>query len=295
MGEHAVLHGQPALCAAVSRRVYIELSEGERGRYRIESELGTAEGDLNTLVPAPPLHFVLEAVRETQTRRGFHMKIRSDISSTIGFGTSSAVCVAAVAALQAWKEEPFDRAHIFKTALKVVRSVQGRASGADVAAATFGGVVEYTADPVSIEPLVCTLPLVAVYCGYKRPTAEVIQIVEQGRAVHPDLYAQLYDAMGTCVRQATRAIRSGDLEQLGELFQIHQGLQKALGTEDETLSHLLYTLEALPSVLGAKISGSGLGDCVIALGDSQASIHGYDSTPVEIDSHGVQLSNGTTL
>ncbi|MCD8525094.1 MAG: hypothetical protein LRY67_05045 [Gammaproteobacteria bacterium] len=45
----------------------------------------------------------------------------------------------------------------------------------------------------------------------------------------------------------------------------HQKLQYALGVCDQQTSRLLETLQKNPHVLGCKISGSGLGDCVLAL------------------------------
>ncbi|WP_144244201.1 hypothetical protein [Nitrincola sp. A-D6] len=42
----------------------------------------------------------------------------------------------------------------------------------------------------------------------------------------------------------------------------------ALGVNDATLAKMLAELRQDPAVLGAKISGSGLGDCVLTLGTS---------------------------
>lgn len=290
MGEHAVLHGAHALCAALSQRLRVEL-EPRRGReVSIDSSFGAFTTSLDALDPAPPFHFVVETLRAAAPSQGCHLSIHSEFSAQWGFGSSAAVCVATAAALFAMEGRPFDRAAIFETALRAVRAVQGRASGADVAAASYGGIVLYRADPVSIEPFVRSLPLCAVYAGYKTPTPEVIAHVEAGVRAFPRLHQRLFDAMDACVREAADPLRRGDLEQLGHLFRIHQGLQCALGTGDATLAHLIHALEALPSVRAAKISGSGLGDCVIGLGDPRAAVEGFAHTPVDIDPQGVLVS-----
>ena len=53
---------------------------------------------------------------------------------------------------------------------------------------------------------------------------------------------------------------------LGEIMNIHQGLQDALGVNNAILSELIFSLRSHPHIYGAKISGAGLGDCVIGLG-----------------------------
>ncbi len=289
MGEHAVLHGHHALCAAVEDSVQVSLHPGAPGRYDIQSELGTASGPLREVQDQPGLRFVLEAVREAKVQKGFCMRIDSGIDPTMGFGSSAAVTVAAVAALRAWKGEVFDRSAIFRTALEIIRTVQGRGSGADAAASTYGGVVLYRADPLFLEPIRRHLPLATVYCGYKTPTPEVIEIVEHLRLQQPDLHAALYRSMNEVVQKAAPAVRDGDLDRLGHLFNLHHGLQSAIGTEDHTLAHLVQSLRKIPGVKGSKISGSGLGDCVIALGKEDAEVDAFVSRPVRVDVEGVTL------
>jgi len=290
MGEHAVLHSHHALCAAVEDSVKITLSPGEQGRYEIESSLGSASGSLREVNIVPELRFVLTALDLIGAQKGVRMEIESGIDSTMGFGSSAAVTVATVGALRAWNGEVFDRSAIFRAALEVIRSVQGRGSGADVAASTYGGVVLYRANPLFLEPIRRHLPLVTVYCGYKTPTPQVIEIVEQHRTRHPDLHEALYRTMNESVLQAAPALRDGDLETLGALFNLHNGLQAAIGTEDATLARLVHRLRELPGVWGSKISGSGLGDCVIALGREDAAVDGFFSRPVTLDVEGVSLN-----
>ncbi|MDA3873545.1 MAG: GHMP kinase, partial [Kiritimatiellae bacterium] len=85
------------------------------------------------------------------------------------------------------------------------------------------------------------------------------------------------------------ALRTTDQKRIGQLLNLHDGLQAALGCSDETLEYLVHQLRAHPGVLGAKISGSGLGDCVIALGNSQAKVSGYENFPIDIAPQGVTL------
>ena len=54
---------------------------------------------------------------------------------------------------------------------------------------------------------------------------------------------------------------------LGRMMNIQQGVMNALGVSTPLLNQLVDALKVLPGIYGAKISGSGLGDCIIGLGE----------------------------
>ena len=289
MGEHAVLHGSHSLCAAIDQRMRLTLTPGTSREFSIQSSLGQYEGSLGDFEVCKPFEFLLKAIERAAPKKGFHLHVQSDFSSTIGFGSSAAVTVCMVSLLRALNQKAFDRAAILEESLTVVREIQGKASGSDIAASIFGGVVHYRAAPIQVEPLVPSLALAVCYAGYKTPTIKVIEKVDSLRYQHPDRFAELFHLIDQCVEDATQAIRKGDIKKLGQLFNIHHGLQSALGCSDETLEYLIYQLRGQPEVTGAKISGSGLGDCVISLGNPQAKVNGYDHFSVKIDAEGVRF------
>jgi len=291
MGEHAVLHGSHALCAAINQRMRLTLRPSNDRRFTIQSSLGNFDGELNEIEVCKPFQFVLQAIQQANLSKGFSLSIQSDFSSTIGFGSSAAVTVGVVSLLRSMQEKAFDRAAIFEESLSVIRTVQGTASGSDLAAATYGGVVNYRAEPRGIQPLRVSLPLSVVYAGYKTPTSEVISTIEKVRKLHPERFEQLFGLIDDCVKDATVAIRNGNLKKLGELVNLHHGLQSAMGCSDETLEYLIYQLRKQEGVIGAKISGSGLGDCVIGLGTSAAKVSGYDHFSIDVDPEGVRFEN----
>ncbi len=289
MGEHAVLHGRRSLCAAVDQRIRVRLTPRPDRRFSIHSALGDLEGTLEDLTPREPFRFVLAALGRAGLRQGLDLAIEADFSSTLGFGSSAAVTVATVAALRAAQGEPMDRGGIFRQSRDIIRAVQGRGSGADAAAATYGGVVLYRADPVEIEALRATPPISVLYAGYKTATPAVIARVEAARQHAPALFEGIFDLMDQACAEAVEALRAGDLPRLGRLWNLHHGLQEALGTGDETLARLVHGLRGQPGVLGAKISGSGLGDCVIALGTADAKLPPYEAIPATLSPEGVLL------
>ena len=285
MGEHAVLHGRLALVAAVDQRMRVELSPRSDDVVTISSELGEWQGTLQEIGPVAPFHFVLDAIRQQQSKTGFDLRIVSDFRDDVGLGSSSAVTVATVAALMRSHD---DRQQIFQRSLDVVRRVQGMASGADLAAAVFGGTVAYRVEPLEIRPLSQLPPIVAVYSGSKMKTAEVIELVEEQRLQSPAEFGQIFAAMEACAEKAIPAIEAGDWPSLGALFNEHHTLMQRIGISNETLDNIAESLRNQPDIHGAKISGAGLGDCVIGVGDA----NDIDVLDLRLADQGVQVTSG---
>ncbi|MDO6564130.1 GHMP kinase [Amphritea sp. 1_MG-2023] len=300
MGEHAVLFGQRALACAVDKRISVTLTPRTDRRVNIDSALAQYHADLDHLTAEPALSFVLAAIARQRCRlvSGFDLQICAEFSHTVGLGSSAAVTAAVVTALQVFigevehDEQALSR--LFAEALAVVHQVQdGRGSGTDLVAAVYGGVVGYTIATAERPPQIRRLqglPTISLYyVGYKMKTPDVLKRVEGYAAQSPELYTALYQLMGQTAEQAERAVDNSDWSQLGRLMNIYQGLMDALGVNDAQLSTMIYTLRSAPEVLGAKISGSGLGDCVLALGCPDANILAYEQIPVSVSAEGITV------
>jgi mevalonate kinase len=244
--------------------------------------LGELILELDTLSVQSPFKFVLQTILyfKEQIPSGFILNINSDFSSIIGFGSSAAVTVATVAVIMQWLELSTTQDEIFSIAKKIMLQVQGVGSGADIAASVYGGVLCY--DTTSLTVKLPSIPvLTVVYSGYKTPTSEVIKIVQTAQAQHPQKFSQIFDRMQDCVTKAITAIRDADWSLLGKLFVAHHNLQAELGTSDAQLEKIVHYLLMQPQIYGAKISGSGLGDCVIGLGEVPEQLH------INIDQQGL--------
>jgi len=288
LGEHAVLHGHHALVGAINRRITVQLTQTETESVRIISSLGEYQAPLTELVDHPSFGFVIQAIRQQieHIPTGFELKIDSDFSSTIGFGSSAAVTVATHAALMYWimGEEPHPET-LYTQALKTVHEVQKSGSGSDVAASVFGGMVGYSTVPEFL-PVDVSVPLTAVYCGYKTPTPEVIVKVEQMRSADSVKFERIYAAIDASVLEAVEHLRHHDFPAFGEVLNRNQALMDAMGVNTPELEEIVSALQAAPDVFGAKISGSGLGDCAIGVGIAELAELDYDVYHLEISPAG---------
>ncbi|OGT63620.1 MAG: hypothetical protein A3E85_01540 [Gammaproteobacteria bacterium RIFCSPHIGHO2_12_FULL_45_12] len=273
LGEYAVLHGKHALVCAVDKRMVVTITPRADDRICIHSALmgddSTNLAGLNQPLEKP-FHFILAALKQYQTRLryGCDIDIVSDFSDKWGLGSSAAVTVATLSAVAAWLNVRVSLLELVRQGRKVVRQIQGVGSGADIAASVFGGMVAYQAEPLAVEKFSVVYPLTAVYAGFKTPTVAAIQQVNQRFAPYPCLFHKLCHGIDQCVLEGMELVRKQEWAKLGVVLNIQQGLMDALGVNSPLMHALVLGLRKLPGVLGAKISGSGLGDCVIGLGES---------------------------
>jgi mevalonate kinase len=263
LGEHAVLQGKHALVCAIDKRMTVTLAARSDSNIHITSALGNLQTDLANLEVAAPFQFVIAALKKFRPTSGFDITIESGFSDKIGFSSSAAVTVAMVAALSKILKVDGD---LIRKARSIVREVQGLGSGADVAACVLGGIVSYKMQPMLAEKISHQYPLTAVYAGYKTPTVDVVKKVKTSFEQQPELFQQLCEAIDACAVQGAQFVRDQNWQGLGKMMNTQQGLMESLGVNTPQLSRIVHDLRGKPDVLGSKISGSGLGDCVIALG-----------------------------
>jgi len=276
LGEHAVLHEKKAIAFSINKRVKVTLAPRLDREVVILSSFGRFEKSLDDITIEKPLQFVLACILlfRSQCQTGFELNIGSDFSSELGLGSSAAVTVAVCAALLCYVSDSnlktVDAAfqeNILKMAKKIIQEVQGVGSGADVAASVYGGAILYqTKPPFVLKRFAHDLPITVLYSGSKTPTVDVIQIVETARRTHPLIYQKLFEAIDSVVTEAIPCLEEKNWPKLGKLLYLQQGMMNALGVGTKVLDQLVQYLNEDEAIYGAKISGSGLGDCVIGIG-----------------------------
>jgi len=102
-------------------------------------------------------------------------------------------------------------------------------------------------------------------------------------------YFEIDELIGDVVQRGFEAASQGDWEAMGRLMNINQGLMDSLGVSNSDLADLVYALREDPNIEGSKISGSGLGDCVVGLGKSMRRDWGVPSLAVQVDPEGAKV------
>jgi mevalonate kinase len=269
LGEYAVLHGKHALVCAIDRRITVTLSPRTDNEVVINSDLGKLAVALDVLAKVPPFQFVTGTLIKYSDAMpsGCDIKINAEFSTQVGLGSSAAVTTALLAVLNEWLGLALTPAQMVQQVRNIIIDVQGVGSGADAAASVMGGIVAYkNTSECYAEKLPISCELTAAYAGYKTPTAIAIQQVSAYFADQPQVFQKICQAIDECAVQGIAAARNTDWQALGNIMNTQQGLMDSLNVNTPELQEAIIQLRAHPAILGAKISGSGLGDCVIGLG-----------------------------
>jgi len=300
LGEHSVVHGHPALACAVDQFVHIDWQVREDAAINIYSALGEHHTQLDNITLHPKLSFVIAALQTFQgdIPNGLDIKIESEFSSTIGLGSSAAVLAAMLSGLNAICQSKLNQNSLFNIGHKIILEIQGRGSGTDLAASLAGGVIYFQPKTqlqpqVSIQSMNIQLPLILIYCGYKTPTAEVLKQVALNWATKTHELEMLYRAMAKTTRSAFHALNKSKLNEFYQSLNHYQSLMDQLGVNDVTLQSIVDSMQSCPSIHTAKISGSGLGDCVLGIGNLEScsltaaeSLNSYQHIAINISETG---------
>lgn len=246
-GEHAVVHGQPALAFAVDLATEVTVQPAS-GPTQIDA----------------PVHddALVRAVHTLFGEGGTRVTVRTELPIGRGMGSSAALSVALVRAHQA---SGADVADVYEAALALERIFHDTPSGVDVAVATYGGVVRFTRGPPrTLTPLPCPhWQAVVIDTGKVGVTSALVAAVTARR---PGIDA-LLRRIGALVDDAVAVL--DDAPALGDLLSENHALLKGIGVSTDELDALV-ALALSHGAHGAKLSGAGGGGVVLALTDDPA-------------------------
>lgn len=256
LGEHAVVYGQPCIVTAVDMRLTVSAELINEKQSVIDT------GGVDTRFVDAALAWAKE---HWHLENSVRLTITSGFSGTYGFGSSAAVTVAVLKACAVLAKKDVDSRALFEAGREVVQVVQGTGSGVDVAAAVWGGTVYFANGGTVIEPLITSeAPLVIGYSGQKADTVSIVNEVKKKREQYPEKVDRIMQAIGQYVEQGKKAMGEGDWERVGKIMNFSQEYLRDLGVSSEKLEALIKAATDA-GAWGAKLSGAGGGDCMIAL------------------------------
>ncbi len=276
MGEHSVVYGHPCIVTAVDQRVRVSIGSNGEGEIHVKSPnvgLDEYKKKLSQLgkgeVPKSMMfveYLIKRIYKKYKLKKGITIITDSDFSCQFGFGSSAAVAVATAQALSEYFELKMSKQEIFEESYSAVLDVQGVGSGFDVAASVFGGTIYYVTPGKVIEQIYKgNLPMVVGYTGIKADTPTLVRQVAELRRkekwVDP-VFADITRLVNRC----KKLFKSKDFVRLGKYLNKNQTLLSTLKISSERLDNLI-SVSKKAGAYGAKLSGAGGGDCMIAFVD----------------------------
>jgi len=268
-GEHAVVYGSRAIAAPVPLAVRARVVEEDDGVWLVVPRWGVEQR--LRMDPSKQRSFEVPAALILNelglTDRSMRIEVFSEMPRAMGLGGSAAVAVAIIRALDRHFELGLSDDAVNALAYQCECVAHGTPSGIDNTVATFGRPLVYRkGDPPQIDPLELPKPInfVIGMTGIESLTAKMVARVRDGRKRNPDVYDTMFKGIDAVSGQALEAIRRYDLERLGELMNVCQGLLNGLGVSSWELEELIQ-ISRENGALGAKLTGGGGGGSMIAL------------------------------
>jgi mevalonate kinase len=280
LGEHSVVYGYPALAAGLSRGLRALASPGT-GRLRVpawnveirasSSHAAKADGDPVPAPrepdcrPGPEVTGMVRAWSAVLARFGVtavDVAIDGDLPAQSGLGSSAAMSFAVSTAIARLLKR--DRATALAAASDAETVFHGTPSGIDLAAAETGAVGRFQRGQGWISvPVLQPMTLCVGLSGRSRETRNLVDSVRRLRE-RTSVVGRVIETMGSMAAAGERALASGDVDELGRLFDVAHGLLSALRVSSRELDALVHGARSAGAI-GAKLTGAGGGGAVIAL------------------------------
>lgn len=256
LGEHAVVYGYPCIVAAVNKYLTVTISRSCRGKDRINA------------LEVADFSFVKESLKvfrhEFSIKDFFSLRIKSELGN-FGLGTSSAVTVATLKALAEFNHLNLDKKELFNLSYKVIQNVQRLGSGFDLATSIWGGTIYFEGKTKKVESLHQKfLPIMAFFSGQKVKTIEMVEKVAQLKKRNSKFVEDIFRKIAKLVEEGRDTVEGCDWVTLGKLMTQNHLFLTQLQVSTPKLDQLVETA-IKAGAYGAKLSGAGGGDCMIAL------------------------------
>jgi len=267
-GEHFVVHGTPAILAAIDKRVTVTSSFTDNNTIRVNSELGTLEVPISSSYEVksefrPFVYLANKMVGSNQNVNGLEITINSDIPIGVGLGSSSACCVAATASISGLFKELSSEENL-KMSIEAEKTIFPDTSGADCTVCTYGGIIDYDKINGSKKNTdTSNLNLLIANSMIPHSTKRSVEKVSKFKEDNEDRFSQLCVLETKLIGEVNLALKNKDLIRLGLKMSENQKYLEEIQVSNDTLRDMMSCLNEIS--LGSKITGAGDGGCIIAL------------------------------
>ena len=255
LGEHGVVYGYPALAGPLSWGVTARGSPARKPTL-----------DVPETLPRPEQRILRSAFRagaKASGSPGIRVSLDSELPPSMGLGSSAAVSVAvARLLLKARNGVQLRPNEVARVAWEMESVFHGTPSGVDHTVSVHDALIHFRRRPDSATSTVrrvdCPRPLkvLVALVGGRPSTRETVAALRRRQQKWPRRYGRLFQEIGRLVDEGREAIERGDLDALGDLMNVNQGLLAALGLSSAGIDSMVHRLRSL-GALGAKLTGAG--------------------------------------
>jgi mevalonate kinase len=271
-GEHFVVHGLPAIAAAVEGRTIAEVKKVDR--FSLVDDRPETPGYKKDKggQQADSIRMMFDAMRLDPAK--VKIILSGDLVAASGVGASGASCAAIAAAANAEFKLGLDRDGINGIAYEGEKGYHGNPSGIDNSCSTYGGFIRFrkgaSGGRGEIVPMgsKAKLSMVVGNTGITSNTTKVVEEVKRLKEKDPAKFKRTCDEYLKIANDAKEALDGEDLPEIGRLMNMNHALLREIGVTCKELEAMVgAALKA--GALGAKLTGTGRGGLMIALVTSE--------------------------
>ncbi|GAA1782677.1 mevalonate kinase [Leucobacter iarius] len=276
-GEHAVVYGAPAIAIPVDSLTAEAVIERGAPGLRIESSLFTGPVEDAPARLAP----VVTAIRASLERAGLGelargvdaqgatVRIRSAIPHERGLGSSAAVAAAITRAAFDLAGSALDDETLFELIQTAEKVAHGTPSGIDARTVAATGAIRFNRGAVAPIRIGAPLTLAFADSGHPGSTAKAVGSVQALREREPETTDALLSRLAEIAEGSIADLAAGDRAAIGAAMTEAHGILNRVGVSSERLDAITEAAREAGAA-GAKLTGGGLGGCVIAVADDAA-------------------------
>lgn len=198
-----------------------------------------------------------------------HIEIHSQIPEERGMGSSAAVVVSLIRSLSDFYQKSLSQyqLHLITNEAEVI--AHQSTSGIDTLVASSDDPIIYRkSHAAKTFKIDLDAYLIVADSGQVGRTRLAVSHVKEVKNKKPHYVDQVMSTIGRFVNQAYDAIQGKNIIELGRLMTYNHYYLNQLGVSSQDLDRIVNSAW-LAGALGAKLTGGGLGGCVIALADNK--------------------------
>ena len=276
LGEHSVVYGRHAIAVPVPLSVRVKVEDSGEGvtllipSWGIEYQLDKEPDQRQSF--EKPAGAILDQLK--LSNKDMTIEVFPDIPRGMGLGGSAAIAVAIIKGLSNHYKLALSDDEVNRMAFESEKIAHGNPSGIDNTMATFGQPIIFRSGKTPlVEPLNINdnLSLVLGFARSEGSTATMVGNVQRGWKRNTSIFEKIFDDIDQLVLKSVAAIQDKDLNTLGEMMNLCQGMLNALQVSTPELERLISIARAA-GALGAKLTGGGGGGAIIALTHEESSV-----------------------
>lgn len=264
-GEHAVVYNKPAIALPLKGLdIYCEISNSETNTIDCELYKGSLDDCPNDLMNIKEIYYhCLKKLNKINNKH--HLKFISKIPIARGLGSSAASSASLIKAIYNFYDIKLETEELFNLCQIAESIAHYNPSGVDARVITTNKAL-YFSKTLGFKSFDFNLKagILIIDSGIIGKTKEAVLKLKKLKDANPLKVNKILDQIEMISTKCYKLLKNSDLKAIGHLMNKNHSLLSELDLSNETLDNICKIAND-NGAYGAKLTGGGLGGCVIVL------------------------------